>query len=63
MSEKVQWWLEHGAKRVWVVDPENQTIAVHAPDGRSQRLRRGDTLDGETVLEGFHMALDDLFTS
>ncbi len=63
VSEKVQWWLEHGAKRVWVVDPDNRTISVHVHDGRSQQLGRGDTLDGETVLEGFRVVVDDVFTS
>jgi Uma2 family endonuclease len=61
VAEKVTWWIEHGVRLVWVVDPENRSVAVHLPNGQSQRLRTSDKLGGGEVLPGFELMLTELF--
>ena len=62
--EKVGWWLEHGVRLVWVVDPGTQTVAVYPGDaaaGVPRVLGRADTLDGGNVLPGFALPLTEVF--
>ena len=61
---KVGWWLEHGVRLVWVVDPETRTVAVYPGDaaaGVPRVLGRADTLDGGNVLPGFVLPLTEVF--
>jgi Uma2 family endonuclease len=62
VTEKVQWWLGHGVRQVWVLDPQTRTLTVHHPDGRAQRLTPVDVLTGDDVLPGFELPLRQLFT-
>ena len=61
VTEKVRWWLTHGTKLVWVVDPRTQTVTAYHPDGSAQVHPRSATLDGGDVLPGFALQLTDLF--
>ena len=38
---------------VWVVDPETKTVEVYRPGRPTVRLMENETLDGDTVLQGF----------
>lgn len=58
--EKVGAWLRAGARRVWVIDPERRQAQVYRADGGVSILGPGDALDGEDVLPGFSLALDQL---
>lgn len=58
---KVQIWLRHGAQLVWVVEPETQTVTVYRADGTVALLKAADTLDGEQLLPGFALPLEQLF--
>ncbi len=61
VQEKVELYLAHGARLVWVLYPHRKMVVVQRADGTAQRLRAGDTLDGEDVLPGFRLALAELF--
>ena len=61
VSEKVQWWLGHGVRLVWVVDPKSQSVTAYHPDGSARVLRRDDALDGGEVLPGFALPLATFF--
>ncbi|MEM9883161.1 MAG: Uma2 family endonuclease [Planctomycetota bacterium] len=61
VADKTRWWLAHGTRAVWVVDPKSQTVATHAPDGRAHVYGRDDTLPGGEVLPGFELPLAELF--
>ncbi len=63
VAEKTQWWLDHGVKLLWVVDPGTRTVAVHRPDGSSRRHRGDDVLDGGEVLPGPELPVRDIFES
>ena len=58
---KIRFYLAHGVRLVWVIDPEAQAVTVHAPGQEPRTLGTGDTLDGGDVLPGFGVAVDDIF--
>jgi Uma2 family endonuclease len=60
-TEKIQYYLRHGVRLVWVVDPMAETVTVHQPDADSFTLSVGDTLDGGAVLPGFTLPIADIF--
>ncbi len=60
--DKILFYLRHGVRLVWLVDPEDRTVTVYAPGNDSgQPLTGGDVLDGGDVLPGFHVAVEDIF--
>ena len=60
-ARKLRFYLLHGVRLVWVVDPIAQTITVYAPGSGDERvLRPGDTLDGGDVLPGFSVPVDEI---
>jgi Uma2 family endonuclease len=48
-------------ERVWIVEPENRDVLVYRSSTEAQAVREGDTLRGEGALEGFSLAVSDLF--
>jgi Uma2 family endonuclease len=59
---KVLFYLAHGVRLVWVIDPKERSITVYAPDDFDGRvLTGGDTLDGGDVLPGFSAPVDEVF--
>jgi Uma2 family endonuclease len=61
VQDKIQDWLTHGSRLVWVVDPRSRTLTVYRPDGTANVLKAVDTLDGEDVLPEFSFPLSRLF--
>ncbi len=61
IAEKVDLYLHHGVRMVWIVDPRRATVVVHTPDGLARRLALGDTLEGGEALPGFSLPLAELF--
>jgi Uma2 family endonuclease len=60
VAAKALAWLDAGVRLVWVVDPANRTVTVHSPEG-TRVLRGQDELDGEDVLPGFSLPLEELW--
>lgn len=61
VHEKALLWLRHGARLVWVVEPEAQRVSVYRPDRTIQLLAAADVLRADDVLPGFTVAVADLF--
>ena len=59
--DKIQFYLLYGVRLVWVIDPESSAIAVLRPNREATVLGRGSKLDGEDVLPGFSLNVDDIF--
>lgn len=60
LQARVQDFLNHGTKLVWVIYPDTQTAVVYRASGEAHLLSRSDSLDGEAVLPGLRFPLADL---
>jgi len=61
MREKANYYLNNGAKIVWLVFPDRQQIEVHTDYAAVRTLGINDELDGGDVLPGFKLALREIF--
>ena len=60
---KVADYLAAGARLVWVVDSESETVTVYRSLLAPRVLRRDADLDGEDVVPGFRAPVAGLFSS
>jgi Uma2 family endonuclease len=61
VERKVAQYLENGARLVWILDPRDASARAVRPSGDSKG-ERVQELNGEDVVPGFHMTLDDAFS-
>ncbi len=61
LSDKAQMWLDFGAREVWVLNPENTSVARYRADQPTVTLHEDDVLDGEELLPGFSIPVWQLF--
>ncbi|MGI8550903.1 MAG: Uma2 family endonuclease [Dehalococcoidia bacterium] len=60
--DKILFYLQHGVRAVWVIDPAAKVVLVLRPGFDTITLTLDDQLEGGDVLPGFGIALRDLFT-
>ena len=60
VRRKVRFYLVHGVRRVWLIDPERRTVTVQTPQESAQVLSEDDVLDGGDVLPGFACPVRDI---
>jgi Uma2 family endonuclease len=58
---KIAQYLRYGAMQVWVLYPVTQQVHVFRADGSATILNASQTLDGDSVLPGFSIAVRELF--
>lgn len=61
LAKKALEYLAAGAKIVWVLDPEPQTIVLFVPPNQVQILGRDELLGGGDVLPGFSCRVAEFF--
>jgi Uma2 family endonuclease len=61
LHAKVADYLAAGTRRVWVVDPEAQTVTVYASLLGPHRLGEEETLEGDDVVPGFRVRVGEIF--
>jgi Uma2 family endonuclease len=61
MERKRQDYFTAGVQLVWEIDPVARTVSVYTAPDQATVLRDTDVLDGGSVLQGFTLALADLF--
>jgi Uma2 family endonuclease len=61
MRRKLGEYFGSGARLVWFVDPEEQTVQVFTSPEHSRTLTSKDTLEGGRLLPGFRLSLKLLF--
>lgn len=61
LETKARHYLEHGARRVWILDPRDKTARVRRPDAPPRTLRADELLTGDEVLPGFEVRVGELF--
>lgn len=60
LLHREHFYLRNGAKSVWIVDPEGQSVDVCKPDWSVSRFRGNETLI-DPLLPGFAISLRELF--
>ncbi len=61
VEEKVEAWLDAGARQVWVVSPKLRTVTIYHSLNEISTLTEKDTLDGGEVVPGFQIPVADIF--
>jgi Uma2 family endonuclease len=61
VQRKVHEYLKAGVRLVWILVPEDRSVAVFYTGKQSNILVNGETLDGEDVLPGFSCPVAELF--
>lgn len=61
VQEKVEEWLNAGARLVWVLYPATRSAIVYRSLSDVSNLTEDDFLDGEDVVHGFNCRVGDLF--
>ena len=62
IADKLAFYLRVGVPLVWIVEPEDRTVAVYRPGRPVEVLGAGEIIDAAPVLSEFSLALDDLFS-
>ena len=63
VDEKVREWLQAGTRIVIVINPRNQTAAIHRSLTESTQIDIDGSLDAGDVVPGWTLPLRDLFVS
>jgi Uma2 family endonuclease len=61
VEEKVLEYLQAGTKLVWIIRPRTRTITAYRSLTNIRVLTQRDTLDGDDVLPGFRVPVQDIF--
>ena len=56
-------WLKAGVSVVWVVWPASERVTIYGPGNEMAVLGQGDSLTCESLLPGFALPLDQIFTA
>ncbi|ELR98049.1 Uma2 family endonuclease [Gloeocapsa sp. PCC 73106] len=57
LQAKMQQYLDNGTRLGWLIDPQNQTVAIYRPHKDVEVLQNPQMLSGEDVLPGFSLSL------
>ena len=61
VETKIEEYFSAGVCLVWVIDPEQEIVAVYHPTGERSRLTKTDTLTGSNVLPSFSVSITEIF--
>ena len=61
IHQKIVEYFEGGAKLVWVIHPDERFVLVYHSPEPDQLLKIGNSLEGEDVVAGFSLPVEELF--
>jgi len=61
LEKKIDLYLAHGSKSVWVVFPEQRVVRIYDASGRSTKFEQNQTLEDPNVLPGFSTPVSAVF--
>ncbi len=61
LEDKMQEYMENGARLGWLIDPQNQRVEVYRVRGNVEVLEQPEVLSGEDVLPGFILQLNQIW--
>jgi Uma2 family endonuclease len=60
LQRKMEEWIENGCRLGWLIDPEGERVYVYRPGSAPRVVSFTAKLDGEEVLSGFTLPLEQL---
>lgn len=57
LREKMQEWIDNGARLAWLIDPDTESVEVYRPNQEPQVLLNIDAVLGEGPVDGFTLHL------
>lgn len=61
LQNKMQEYIENGARLGWLIDPKNKRVSVYRANGEVENLENPKTISGEDVLVGFELDLTQIW--
>ena len=61
IQNKMQEYLDNGAKLGWLIDPHCQVVEIYRPRQQVKILHSPKTVSGENILPGFSLDLTEIF--
>ncbi|NEO47192.1 MAG: Uma2 family endonuclease [Moorea sp. SIO4A3] len=62
LQEKMQEYMDCGVRLGWLIDPQNQQVAIYRPGQDRELLESPSSLSGEDVLPGFVLDLAQILS-
>ncbi len=60
LQEKMQEYIDNGAKLGWLIDRKNRRVEIYRPDREVEIIQNPATLSGEDILPGFVLDLAEI---
>jgi Uma2 family endonuclease len=57
LRNKMNEYVRAGVRLAWLIDPQTETVRIYRDDGSTETLDRPETLDADTVVEGFTLPM------
>jgi len=61
LQEKLQEYMDNGAKLGWLIDPVQKNFFIYRPDRNPECLKNPEEVSGESVLPNFMLELDEIW--
>ena len=59
--DKIQEYLDNGAKLGWLIDPEQKRVYVYRPQSEVKELHNPEKISGDPILSGFVLNLREVW--
>jgi Uma2 family endonuclease len=60
VMDKLRFYLAHGVRLVWLIDPDRRTVTVMTPPDRTRIVTESETIDGGAVLPEFSCVVGEI---
>jgi Uma2 family endonuclease len=61
LATKIEPYLGHGSKAVWVVYPDARLVEIHRANGQTTKFKQDQILEDPGVLPGFSTPVSAIF--
>lgn len=61
LQEKMEEYVENGAKLGWLIDPNNRRVHIYRATGEIEILEMPDKVSGENILQNFELDLTEIW--
>lgn len=61
LQEKMEEYIENGARLGWLIDPKNKKVHIYRADGEVEIVENPDKVSGENILQKFELDLTEIW--